>query len=476
MSAEGVAATMEMEALQAEIVRIQAENVKVTAENVKVTAENVKVTARLCLFSTSGSSCGDLFELLELIGKCDLDPLPLSYLDDYIRVSNDSDTSGTYVRLDKSSVTSQNSAGNLPLQKIRRHMTQNTDSEVALRALALDEVDLEGILCSALFGEDESAFNAFVAEQVDVLGKLRQALFHLGRRRDSVEPTSVREVSELQPIALLYLEEQARRFHHAAHISPAQAASERLSGEIFVGTSKETQTKQNVSGFADLIARSSEHDGTFLFLVELKAPFSDLRHSGAFAAKDQLVFELELFATMECNNRPALALGGLLDMNTIGVAARKEENGVATFYMSPRVTEPRAFVLRTLLLLCGDKDAVWEQILPLSTREVELPDDLDFQRGGLEEGAVDEDGSDDPDAQRDKENAADGGSAYIAMLATTLKAMRASEGNKKCARDVRDLLAWDSNRRTKRHGGLSTLTVDALNAHKSQHPDRDLHF
>jgi hypothetical protein len=48
--------------------------------------------------------------------------------------------------------------------------------------------------------------------------------------------------------------------------------------------------------------------------------------------------------------------------------------------------EPRAFVLRVLLLLCGDKESVWEKILPLSTRNFELPDDCDLQPGEAVDG------------------------------------------------------------------------------------------
>jgi hypothetical protein len=243
---------------------------------------------------------------------------------------------------------------------------------------------------------------------------------------------------------------------------------------LFVGGSQGSQIKRFVSGFTDLIVRSDEHDGRFLFLAELKTPGSDLSHSGAFAAKDQLVFELELFASMECNHYPPLVLGGLLDMNAIAVAARKvdeSDDSLATFYISPRVMEPRAFVLRVLLLLCGDKESVWEKILPLSTRNFELPEECNLQPGEAVDGIDSQDAADDMFAAGGQENvfhgSSGGGAAYTSALASALNAMRASERSEEYRCQVRELLAWDSNVKTARRG-LAPLTTASLNAFQSQ--------
>ena len=434
-------------------------------------AERDQGRARFQLFDDFGKACTDSAVLLELIDKCDLGPIPESYLVDYLRTS-DQNTSGTYVRQDKSSVTSLNSAGNLHLNKMRRHMTQNTDSKVLLKELALNEVCLEDILCTDLFEGDRDSFNFFVSSQVDILNKLRQALYHLGHRGSGGGRTSVREVNDLQPLAALFLHGLAKRFHPEVCVGFAQAASERLSGQLFVGESRESQIKRDVSGFADLIVRSNEHDGRFLFLAELKTPGSDLCHSGAFAAKDQLVFELELFATMECNLHPPFVLGGLLDMIAIAVAARKVEqsDGSVTFYISPRVTESRAFVLRALLLLCGDKASVWDKILPLSTQNLDLPGEGSLQPDEAADGVDSEDGADDAhvgELENVFPGAAGGGAAYTSSLASALKAMRASERREEYKRGLRETLAWDSSVKSARQG-LAPLTTAALNAFNSQ--------
>ena len=461
----------ELEQALAETEQAQAERDQVRAERDQLQLATVKKDARFQLFDAFGKACTDSTVLLELIDQCDLGPIPESYLVEYLRTS-DQNTSGTYVRLDKSSVTSLNSAGNLQLNKMRRHMTQNTDSKVLLKELALNEVCLDDILCTDLFEGDRDAFNLFVSSQIDILNKLRQALYHLGHRGSGGTPTSVREVNDLQPLAALFLHGLAKRFHPEVCVGFAQAASERLSGQLFVGESQESQIKRDVSGFADLIVRSNEHDGRFLFLAELKTPGSDLCHSGAFAAKDQLVFELELFATMDCNNHPPFVLGGLLDMIAIAVAARKveESDGSVTFYISPRVTESRAFVLRALLLLCGDKASVWDNILPLSTQNLDLPDEGSLHPDEAAGGVDSEDGADDAhvgELENVSPGAAGGGAAYTSSLASALEAMRASERSEEYRRGLREILAWDSNVKSARQG-LAPLTTAALNAFNSQ--------
>jgi len=472
----GIADPMSMKAqieeLQLQLRQSLAESDHLRAERDQSRDQLRKMAARQQLSRDFGKAYANLTVLLDLIDKCDLGPLPVSYLAEYIRTT-DHDTSGTYVRLDKSSVTSINSDGKLHLNKIRRHMTQNTDSKVSLKELALEVVDFEDILCTALFEGDKDAFNSFVSSQVDILDKLRRALYYHGHS-DGGAPTPIREVNELQPMAALFFHELAKHFHPEVCVGHGQAASEKLSGHLFVGGSQESQIKRFVSGFTDLIVRSDEYDGRFLFLAELKTPGSDLSHSGAFAAKDQLVFELELFASMECNHYPPLVLGGLLDMNAIAVAARKvdeSDDSLATFYISPRVMEPRAFVLRVLLLLCGDKESVWEKILPLSTRNFELPDESDLQPGEAADGIDSQDAADDMFAAGGQENvfhgSSGGGAAYTSALASALKAMRASERSEEYRCQVRELLAWDSNVNTARRG-LAPLTTAALNAFQSQ--------
>jgi len=457
--------------LRAETEQARAETEQARAETEQARAETEQGRARFQLFDDFRQACTDSAALLELIDKCDLGPIPELYLVEYLRTS-DQNTSGTYVRQDKSSVTSLNSAGNLHLNRMRRHMTQNTDSKVLLKELALDEVCLEDILCTDLFEGNRDSFNFFVSSQVDILNKLRQALYHLGHRGIGGAPTSVREVNDLQPLAALFLHGLAKRFHPEVCVGFAQAASEKLYGQLFVGESQESQIKRDVSGFADLIVRSNEHDGRFLFLAELKTPGSDLCHSGAFAAKDQLVFELELYATMDCNHHPPFVLGGLLDMIAIAVAARKveESDGVVTFYISPRVTESRAFVLRALLLLCGDKASVWAKILPLSTQNLDLPGEGSLQPDEAADGVDSEDGADDAhvgELENVFPGAAGGGAAYTSSLASALKAMRASERSEEYRRGLRETLAWDSNVKSARQG-LAPLTTAALNAFNSQ--------
>jgi hypothetical protein len=284
-------------------------------------------------------------------------------------------------------------------------------------------------------------------------------LYYIRRTR------SIREVDELQKIAALFLEEFTQYFHSNALTKPGQRIS--LEGELMVGIAAE-MSKKKINGFSDLILGKTDEFGLAdaLCIFELKAPETAMYHSGAYAAKDQLLFELEMVGQMHENG---MLLGGLLDMFSIAVAVRLvNEDGKIFFYMSNRVTESRAFLLRLLLLLCKDKDEVWTELPVFSTVEIPLPIADD---GGADDGGA---GARESQEDREKEEKADVGEKSSRSLRFSDRKGRARAAGgvsivvveeipnpifkEEYDEEVSRMLSWDAKRK-----GLTLLTASALN-------------
>ncbi len=422
----------------------------------RLRAEVDKVNARSIL--TSELTCTrfvDFQTLIEHIDRCHLDVIPGVYLDEYLNSQQDANTSMTYVNASASSVTDRERTSNeLPLNKMRRRMTEETPDKIRLNELTLNDKLMETILCKVLFAENVTEFEKFLQSYTESLDKVRQMLYYILQQR------KVREVSELQGIAALFLEDFTRYFHSNALTLAGQIIS--LEGELMVGIATE-MSKKKIKGFTDLVLCESNDCGLAdaLCIFELKAPQKAMYHSGAYDAKDQLLFEMEMVGQMHTNG---MLLGGLLDMFSIAVAVRLVDEGGKIFYMSNRVTNSRSFLLRLLLLLCKDKDEVWTALQVFSTIEIPLP--IEEDGGG---GA----GAGESQKDREKEEKADVGE-------TSSRSLRSSD-IKGCVRaggvsrevveeipnpifkeeydeEVSRMLSWDAKRK-----GLTLLTASALN-------------
>jgi hypothetical protein len=320
---------------------------------------------------------------------------------------------------------------------------------------------METILCKVLFAENKTEFEKFLQSYMESLDKVRQMLYYIQQTR------SIREVDELQKIAALFLEEFARYFHSNAVTLAGQRIS--LEGELMVGIATE-MSKKEINGFSDLIlGQTNDFDlADALCIFELKAPETAMYHSSACAAKDQLLFELEMVGQMHKNG---MLLGGLLDLFSIAVAVRLvNEDGKIFFYMSNRVTESRAFLLRLLLLLCKDKDEVWTELPVFSTIEIPLPIADD---GGADDGGADA-GAGESQEDREKEEKADVGEKSSHSLRSSDRKGRARAAGgvsrvvieeipnpilkEEYDEEVSRMLSWDAKRK-----GFTLLTASALN-------------
>ena len=416
-------------------------------------------------------SSGTLSELLEGIDESKLPEVPASYYSEYLDVSGDQNTSRAYLAQSASSVTNSSMAADtLAISKLRLKMTQDTSSKINLFELDVsNNTVLETTLCKELFGENRELFESFISEKMLILGKLQQALYHHGKR---FEGARVDELTELQPIAAMFLEDVAKCRYPNVEGHPAQR--ELLEGRLFIGNNTESSDKR-VSGYTDLVfTAESGFSGLedIIFLVELKAPNSALYQSGAFASKDQIIFEAEILGQMTTNGQ--LVLGGLLDMFTIAVVLRTPAaDSNATFYISPRVVDARAFIVHVLLLLCKDMKAVWDVILPSSTKEIDQIDDTEDTEENAEEtghgegecnrdeneGIADQGGSGgDENSFQPGSRDSTSRSLFMKEAAAQLKIWRDLDRKEAYEHSVRRHFAWDNKRKN-----LKNLTESELN-------------
>ena len=445
-------------------------------ERDKAGKDLAKAVARENLLS---SFCFDsLSELLSLIVKCDLDSVPKVYITNYMTVERDADTSLTFANENKSSVTASESTQDiLRLNTMRRRMTYATSSKILVKELNLSGLDNE--LCRALFKNEKAAFDEFVKTHSAILDKLRNALYYIGNLR------RIQEVDELQPYATLLLEEFVRIFHSNAVVLPGQSVP--LKGVLVVGEDADTAVTKTIRGFTDLIVHETNSDADdaskAICILELKTPKGKLYHSAASAAKDQLLFEMEILGQMGC--KPSMVMGGLTDLFAIAVAVRKVVDGVCIFYVSDRVTGLQEFIKRLLLLLCRDQDSVWEILLGQSTDEVSVEEEEEEEEeevrqddGGYGEGAhgyVDGDDTSGGEPRKGKENVfSDTAGAvpgehptslsFAKEAVVALSKLRVVDRLEEYNEAVSRLLSWDNRRK-----GLATLTSDALNKMNAEH-------
>ena len=452
--------------MEALMQQLEAAKAVIAERDAEIAEQRVEI-ARAKLHSTFGNF-KILSELLELIDECKLPEVPPSYYSEYID-NGDQNRSRVYLAQDVSSVTGSSMAAEaLAISKLRLKMTHDTSSKIHLHELDIsNNTALDTTLCNELFGGDADSFEAFVTGKMMKLEKLQQALYHHFKR---FEGARVDELSELQPVAVMLLEDVVKHFHPTCEGYPGQ--KQLLEGSLFIGNSTES-TEKHVSGYSDLLFSADGFSGVenILFLVELKAPNSVLRQSGAFASKDQVIFEAEILGQMTANEQ--LVLGGLLDMFTIAVVLRKPTGDEAAFYISPRVVDARALIVHVLLLLCKDMKAVWDLLLPSSTKEIDQIDDMEDTEENAEEtghgqGECNRDENEDIADQGGSggdENSFQPGSRdstsrslFMKEAQAQLKIWRDLDRKEAYEHAVRRHFAWDNKRKN-----LKNLTESELN-------------
>jgi hypothetical protein len=160
----------------------------------------------------------------------------------------------------------------------------------------------------------------------------------------------------------------------------ATVANSFLSVPVLIRQKNAAPTIRQVNGKTDIfVTTASESLSTLDNLrchFELKAPFEALYQKASKSEKDQLVIENEAIFHM---TKGHAVCGGLSDLFCIAVSvccADPDGGEMSAHFLARRIVEPKAFIKRLLLLLCGPEALLsllpprsqWEAVLLTSAQ------------------------------------------------------------------------------------------------------------
>ena len=96
-----------------------------------------------------------IFSPDRIIDRSHLDVVPEEYLECYSNSQRDRNTSTTYLSANPSSMTDRERTSNeLPQNKMRRRMTEETPDKIHLNELSPNDELMETILCKVVFADN----------------------------------------------------------------------------------------------------------------------------------------------------------------------------------------------------------------------------------------------------------------------------------------------------------------------------------
>ena len=454
-------------------------------ENYAVLKENYAITEARALLVARDCSVSGLAKILATIKECQLSDVPTDVLDNYLRQPDASNTSREYVCSSASRVTAhQLGASTMQISKVRLHMMQGTQSRVNLKELELDEIELAKLVCESLFNSDDEEMNNFVQDQSAILRELRKAFYFRYKAGNKFT-----ETAEFQPIFIDFLGPIVERCLGGVALS---AQKNKLEGKLFIGDDENRVTEKEVNGHTDvLVLRCKEladdwtDSNVLKFHVELKSPFGALYQCSASAAKEQVVIETEIIAKMLLGDSSRRVLGALTDLFAIAIVVREAQRDEKSddqpiTYMSSRQLEPRAFLMRLLLLFCDLEDVAWRDLLSRSKTIVDTAavEDDNPEAGEGDEGRNEAIANPSQDGAAADEDEAASGRAHLARNAKrshfhTSKGQEQEEDEDEDededeegrAEAIKQLFQWEARRL-----GLAYLSESELNARNSAMP------
>ena len=253
--------------------------------------------------------------------------------------------------------------GTKPLNKFRYAlMGQNRPMFITW---PIDEIALENLI---RFKFVHKSFDVFLADLVTQLVKLRSIIYaktEQDMRWD--ETTSIQPMMEL--FVAYMLEQWSSRQPGATHLGVAAANKPQFDIAF-----KEGDTSWG--GQTDLycyLEESVDNIYESRAIIELKSPFdlNNLYHSKAVGPKQQLLGQA--VGCFRGKQGARYILSYLTDIFAISVLCHVK--GCA--YLSRRITEPKAFCLR-LLMMCWDiTDDEWNSLFPSERSQVSIEDDTE---------------------------------------------------------------------------------------------------
>jgi len=350
---------------------------RVRLEEELATAEtNAEVeNARTRLFSQA-QQFATLSDWIQVFKASNIPSIPNEeqYLCSY-KSSSSLDNSINYQDSASSSITTTPAINNISMHSFRR----NQIAGMQVRALNLDDTMITQLVCKQANDNIQADTDKLVAELSNIVKMIREALFY----QEMVSHIKCQELKVVQPLFMLLAEHAMSLVLPRGKVTIAQGI--RLQGTVRVEPAPATKT---LTGFADLLFYNSNIFQDSLedlqCVCELKKPFGKLQHSGAHAAKDQLLAELEACGQMTGEAHHIFGL--LSDFFVVCVVIRSpptEDSDHPIFYQSPRVATASSFVLRLLFVLLDLSVDDFTTLLHDCTTEIEVP--ADDECGSTEE-------------------------------------------------------------------------------------------
>ena len=434
-----------------------------------------QIAARLDFRNHLNVGFTSLEELIELCLRCNY---PSSFnendVGEYMGPSDAANASTIYINASESCVSENQMASNsLQISRVRTKMLQGTESKLEIRLWDLDDQNvIEAILHSGVF-DARNDLETFIEEQSEILEMLRQALHFLHESGGCCS-----EVTEFQPLFILFLEPIAARLRPASVVKCAQGLN--LHGTLFIGDDTHDSVEKIVNGHTDVIVLDARVDeieiedqydwqqlDRMICHLELKPPFGPLRHPYSFREKDQLLIESEIVGQMLCSE--CRVLGALTDLFAIAIMVRvpfpllpfddDSNSNRPVSFISHRVAHSRPFLLRLMFLLGDYDEDQWTLLLSRSKTPLVLNDTEEEEEAEKAEDEKCPEGDKLPPPPRVSENNVASRTRTRTAAATRAIASFYSDDREDfIAESTKRLLKWEC----KRHG-LSYLSEDELN-------------
>ena len=209
----------------------------------------------------------------------------------------------------------------------------------------------------------------FMSDLIIQLNKLRSIIYF---KKDRFSGNLWAETTRIQPMMQLFVTYLFKKWNVGEtvplNIAPANIDSLAIKLE---------ELSTNWSGKTDLYCYNNVSEGNIYeskAIIEMKVPFdpASLYHSKALQPKQQLLGQsVGLFKRKSNENSHTLSY--LTDIFAISLLYHVKD----VAYLSKRVTDPRAFCLRLLLMCCELTNEEWKQLLPVEPIDVDLKENED---------------------------------------------------------------------------------------------------
>ena len=305
--AEAEAARAEAEAARAEAVA-SSESLEFLASEAAMREIRLKV---LSFLASPNLMPIELSDLLDSVRECQFELQNEAYLEEYL---SRLDTTTAYV---ESTTKSALTAGtfSIPISSFKRSAMS---VPMAIFKWSIDEVQLYGAVCSALFSGSTEELDEFLQEHVEILTILRSVLC------ENYAQGCQTSESGAQRLYVLFLQNLVQCVKGSTYSAQNVIAS--LRGEITFSVKGEVEPRARfLSGKTDIFLIDADDlptaglnvEGRFVFHTEFKRSFDALQNKRSTAEKDQLLCENFVIHEM-IGNQPVL--GVLTDLVAFSIS------------------------------------------------------------------------------------------------------------------------------------------------------------